>query len=222
MTVLEDLKWVNKKRSEVIGGTDMAVIMGLSKWKNRAQLLQEKRGLHWTKETEAMGWGLRLEEPVANYYLEKERRNGMSIYLFSPAPTQQQVQHPDIDYFVGSPDRLVCEQHSHKLIRGLEIKTSNEFMKKQWDAGVPKNYNIQCQFYMMVTGTHTWDLACLVGGNKYYQFTLEKEPFIHEEMIELGAKFYKLMTEGGVDVEPERKPEPQGSGGVCIPFGRAS
>lgn len=57
----------------------------------------------------------------------------------------------------------------------LEIKTANEFAKKEWVGDeIPNSYFAQVQHYLYVTGAKFAWIACLIGGNTYKEFKIER------------------------------------------------
>ena len=144
-------------RNKGIGGSDIASILGMSRYKSQFQLWLEKTGQAEAEdlsENEAVYWGTVLEDAVANRFCEltgkKVRRNG----------TLADDEYP---FMLANVDRMVVGEDA-----GLECKTTSGFNGKAWDGDeVPDAYYLQCQWYMMVTGCKTWYIACLIGGNKF-------------------------------------------------------
>ena len=53
----------------------------------------------------------------------------------------------------------------------FEAKTAIEFKNNDWKNGeIPRNYQLQVQHYMAVTGFRKTYIAVLVGGNKFYWY----------------------------------------------------
>lgn len=159
MTVAEmadEKKWLAARR-EGIGGSDASVIVGLNRWKSPFQLWLEKTGKAEAEDlsgNEYVYWGKVLEEAVANRFCEltgkKVQRRGL-------------LQMDEYPYIRASVDRMVVGENA-----GLECKTCNGFSAKEWeDDEVPAAYYVQCQHYMMVTGSERWYIAVLIGGNKF-------------------------------------------------------
>jgi predicted phage-related endonuclease len=70
----------------------------------------------------------------------------------------------------ASFDRLLVGEDA-----GLECKTSNAFKREEWDEGeIPPNYYVQCQHYMLVSGLPRWYIACLIGGNHFVSWVVER------------------------------------------------
>lgn len=144
-------------RNKGIGGSEAAVVIGMSKWKSPFQLWLEKTGQvepEDISDKECVYWGNVLEEAVADRFSEltgkKVRKQGML----------QDEQYP---FIFANVDRWVIGENA-----GLECKTTNAFNTAEWEGEeVPDSYLLQCQWYMGVTGADKWYIACLIGGNKF-------------------------------------------------------
>ena len=149
-------KWL-KVRNSGIGGSDIAAVLGMSKWKSAWQLWNEKRGMvepEDLSENEYIYWGTVLEQAVADRFCEltgkQVRKSGT-------------LADDEYDFMLANVDRMVVGEKA-----GLECKTANGFAAKQWEGDeVPTQYYLQCQWYMMVTGFEKWYIACLIGGNHF-------------------------------------------------------
>lgn len=181
-------------RKRYIGGSDCAVVCGLSKFKSPYALCLDKRSdVLDLSDSEAMRVGRDLEEYVAGRFCEatgkKVRRcNFMmrsNIYDFMIA---------DVDRFVVGEDAI------------LECKTTNAYNKKLWDDGaVPVEYELQCHHYMAVTGVELCYIACLIMGVDFVIREVKRD----DEVIKMIAKrerdFYERYMVG------DELPLPDGS-----------
>lgn len=171
-------------RNMGLGGSDAAIVVGLSKWKSPFQLWMEKTGQAEPEdlsENECVYWGTVLEQAVADRFCEltgkKVQRRGL----------MQSVEHP---FMLASVDRMVVGENA-----GLECKTANGFAAKQWtDDEVPNAYYCQCQHYMAVTGCERWYIACLIGGNHFVWKVIERNEADIKALIEAEEKFWARVT----------------------------
>jgi len=150
------------QRLRGIGGSDVAVIMGLNPYKTPLQLWHDKTGrAEPTPDNEAMRIGRDLEDYVATRYAE---RTGFMVRKHNA-----QISDPEYPHFIGNVDRLVsvdgkAPAHHGKIRtkRILECKTTLFFDPEQWgpDASdeVPAHYFLQCQWYMMLADADQCDL----------------------------------------------------------------
>lgn len=187
MTVAEmqdRAKWL-KARDAGIGGSDAAVIVGLSKWKSPFQLWLEKTNQvepEDLSENEYVYWGSILEQVVADRFCEltgkKVQRRGL-------------MQDDNYPFMLASVDRMVVGENA-----GLECKTANGFAGKQWeDDEVPDAYYCQCQHYMAVTGCERWYIAVLLGGNHFVWKVIERNEEDITALIEAEKEFWYKVQE---------------------------
>lgn len=178
-------KW-EEVRNTGIGGSDVAVIMGLNPWKSAYALYMEKSGQvepDDLSENEYVYWGTVLEPNVANRFAEltgkKVRKCGT-------------LQDDDYPYMLANVDRLVVGENA-----GLECKTASTYKKEEWDGeNVPDAYYCQCQWYMMVTGFDTWYIACLIGGNHFEHKAIPRNEKFISEMRTAVIEFWENMQKG--------------------------
>ena len=180
------------ERNKGIGGSDIATILGLNKWKSPLQLFLEKTGkvvAEDLSDKEVIYWGNVLEDVVAK---EFERRTGKKV-------RKRHVMFCDdkYPYMRANVDREVVGENAV-----LECKTTDKRNADQWvDDQVPANYILQCQWYMMIRGYEKAYIACLIGGNQFVFKEIERD----EELIEIikgkAVEFWETNVLG--DVEPD-------------------
>ena len=174
-------------RKAGIGGSDAAVLLGLSPWKTEVELYYEKLG-EWEPEDisdkPVVHFGNILEPVVADEYAE---RNGVKV-----EKRNQMMQSKKYPHMLANIDRKVVG-----MKRGLECKTADANTKRNWGEqgtdNVPDYYRIQCEHYMIVTEWPEWDLAALIGGNDYRDYHIEQDAELSEMMIEREAKFWERV-----------------------------
>lgn len=159
--------WLAQRR-KCIGGTDIACILGLSRWRGPLEVYADKRGLtDPIADNERMLWGRKLEAVVADRYAELN-----DVTLIEPGFQR----HKDHEWIGGTADRLV---DAPGATWGLEIKTTDARNAGDWgDSGtddVPPYYAAQARWYMLVYAMDRWDVAVLIGGNEYRQYTLLRD-----------------------------------------------
>lgn len=171
--------WKEKRRSG-IGGSDVAAIAGLNKWKSPVAVYLEKIGQapEESVNSEAAYWGTMLEDVVAQ---EFSKRTGLKVRRKNAI-----LQHPEHSFMLANVDRLIVGEKA-----GLECKTASEHLKSEWkDDEVPASYLIQCQHYMAVTGYDAWWIAVLIGGNKFIYKKIERDEEIIRYLIEIESNFW--------------------------------
>lgn len=176
-----------------IGGTDAAAILGLSPWATPLDVWLRKRGLAKDQpQSEAMYWGAALEPVVADRFAKDTGKT-----LWTP---EQVYHHPQHDFLIGMPDRLVVGENV-----GLEIKTANAFSASKWgDPGtdaVPVQYLVQCAHYMAVLGFPTWYLAVLIGGSDYRVYVIRRDLQVENDIIARLCEWWQRHMIGGEQPE---------------------
>ena len=114
------------------------------------------------------------------------------------------LQHDTHDFMIANLDGEVLDPNREG--RGvLEIKTTSEWNKKEWDGDhVPNHYNAQLQHYMAVTGYKWAIIVVLIGGNKLRHWYVERDDEIIEFLIQKEKEFMAM-------VENETPPQIGGS-----------
>ncbi|NYZ69347.1 YqaJ viral recombinase family protein [Endozoicomonas sp. SM1973] len=168
-----------------IGGSDVAAILGVHPHKTALEVWAEKTGKVEPKDLsniEAVHFGNELEDVVAREYMRRTLREVRQVNKTMICKAQP--------WLVGNLDRRVVG-----LKRVLELKTADKMVVqygKQWGKGnvysiddqgnviavilcdeVPDTYLLQCLHYMIVTGWKVADLAVLIGGNQYRDYTIK-------------------------------------------------
>ena len=193
---INDHKWATIPRHKIIGGSDMAGILGYSKWSSPEMVMKQKITLDEFEVNDAMFWGTRLESVVADVYSEQYCPRHLS--LFDPVldwDSGAQAVHPEHQWLTGSPDRLIIDGDMGDIVGGLEIKCIGFFSKKAWKEGIPLYYQVQAQVYMMIFGLPEWEFFVLHGGQSSFHMILEENPFMQEEIIEKGGAFHQALME---------------------------
>lgn len=183
-------------RQRGIGGSDVAAIACLSKYKSPASVYLDKLGLLEHQEAgEAAYWGTTLEDLVAKEFskqtgLKVQRRNAI-------------FQHPEYPFMLANIDRFIIDKEKGKGI--LECKTASEYLKNDWEGdNLPDAYMLQIQHYLAVTGLDYAYIAVLIGGNKFkYKYVPRDEELIRF-IIKIESDFWQM-------VENKTPPEMDGS-----------
>ena len=194
---------VKTNRHEYIGGSDIAKVMGLSRWGTPLSLWAEKTGKIPAKDlsdNEAVELGTDLEEFVAKKFTQK---TGKAVRR-SP----KLYQHPDYPYMVAHVDRLVTG--TDEL---LECKTCSAFKTEEWDfeyeevteadgskkkvkvEKIPQEYILQVMWYLGITGRKVGHIAVLIGGQKFRTREIEFDQELFDTMVESAKEFWQHVQE---------------------------
>ena len=175
-------EWL-KHRLCGIGGSEIAAVCGISKYKTPLDIYNEKLGLvppfEGNARTEA---GIRLENTVAEWYADETgnkviRDNKMWILD---------------DYLVANVDRIIIPFDSTQYNgRGiLEVKTAGTYAAKNWIEEPPVEYTFQLQHYLDVLDMQWGEFAVLVGGNDFRHYFVERDDELVALKNEQARKFW--------------------------------
>lgn len=161
-----------EERRKGIGGSDVAAILGLSKFKTPLDVYHDKLFGAKTEMTQPMMAGILLEDTIANWYMLESNRKVLRDNKIR--------YHKDIPYLLANIDRIILPTNGEG--RGiLEIKTAGLYAARFWEDEPPMDYTLQLQHYLDVTG-YTWgEFAVLVGGQDFRRYYVERD----EELIQL-------------------------------------
>lgn len=193
-----DAEWHSIRR-QGIGGSDAGAIMGFSPWRTPVDVWMEKTGrvVQVPKKNRALEIGKRLEQMVADFYVED---SGRRVQKFNFTLKD--------GIFLGNVDRLVIPdgekvaayQRTVKTNRILECKTSGDF---DWDE-VPLSYQAQVQLYMsLCPSVESVDVAVYFKScNEFKIYTVERDqPSINRMREYLNDWWNRHVIE-------DEKPEP--------------
>lgn len=186
-------KWLEYRRSG-IGGSDAAVIVGLSPYRSQIELWADKTGRLPDKEdSEAMRVGRDLEEYVARRFCEAtEKRVRRRNAIF---------QHDTYDFITANVDREIVGENA-----GLECKTTSAFAKSDFENGeIPPYYYCQCCHYMNVMGYEKMYLAVLVMGRAFYWYEIKRDENECAALLNAEIEFWNKH------IIPDSRPMPDGS-----------
>jgi len=180
--VLNITQDVTRDRNLYIGGSDIAAVMGKSRYKTPYRLWCEKTGRieNTVSNIEAVQLGTELEEFVAQTFAkrtDKPVRKAPKAY-----------QHPDYPFMVAHVDRLITG--SDEL---LECKTCSAYKLDEWQNAIPKEYVLQVMWYLGITGRKKGWIACLIGGQRFDYKSIEFDPELFNLMVERAKDFYNMV-----------------------------
>ena len=178
-----------RERKNGIGGSDVACVLGLNKYKSAFALYNEKKSEEIEDfDNEAMRVGRDLEEYVASRFTEL---SGIKVRHENAI-----LINEDFPFIRANVDRLCVGVKA-----GLECKTASTWNAKNFGKGeFPVNYYAQCVAYMAVTGLPDWYLAVLVMGKEFkvYKLTRDKDcdcPEWCECAVYVGADEIEALVE---------------------------
>lgn len=168
-----------------IGGSDVAKILGESKYGSSIDVWNDKINGPSFSGNRFTHWGHMLEEVVAKEFDNKHK----DFLVFEFNKTFKKGKS------LANVDRLLYDPLKNEY-GVLEIKTANFFGGKDWNGEtVPQEYYCQVQHYLAVTGLRFAWIACLVGGNDYKEFRIERNDDECEYILKTCEDFWNNYIE---------------------------
>jgi len=197
---MNNKEWL-QGRLNGIGGSEAAIVMGLSPWRSKLELWTEKVTRNIVEiDNPVMFWGRKLEPLVRTEYASK---TGRSI-----VPIVTQRTRPDYPFMFANIDGLITDDPNGKVSEYgqgvLEIKTKSAFQRWEegWEEGkLPIYYTIQLQHYLFVNDKKWGAFAILdLGKMQLVHFDVER----NEELIKLVVKEEEKFWDSVVNkIKPE-------------------
>jgi putative phage-type endonuclease len=186
---LEHEDWL-EWRKRGIGGSDVAAICGLSRYKSALEVYLDKIGeIPPIPDNPKMKAGRILEPLIADWFAEETGiRVQKQNYIF---------QHKDYPFMLANIDRWVPGENA-----GLEIKNTAEYSRNNWFDGqteiIPTEYQLQANHYMAVTGADKWYVAVLIGGWDFQWRVIERDDNLIKNLTTIEENFWNQHVVAGV------------------------
>lgn len=148
---------VNKDRERYIGGSDIPIIMNLSPFKTRFDLLLEKSGY---KANDFEGnnyteYGNRLEPKIRDFFNNVFDKDGADFIEGKHVREANEIDEP-IGVRIHTDGERITNYKGSEVVEVLEIKTTSQ-VKETLDEY--KIYLVQLLFYMVMVGAPIGTLA---------------------------------------------------------------
>jgi len=187
-----------ENRLNSIGGSEAAIVLGISPFKSRLELYHEKvnKIIKIDEELNLLfDIGHALEPVIADHYSKKTRRT---------LEKRTQKVHPQHTFITGNVDREIVK--SERETPGiLEIKTKGDFVN-WYNEEIPPYYIAQLQHYLSVYD-YTWgSFAILDLGKREITYTdVERDDKLISHIINEEIKFWGLVqSKTPPDIEPTK------------------
>jgi putative phage-type endonuclease len=169
-------------RMQRLGASEVAAVLGLSKWQTPYGVYKTKMGIPNTIDPDLAYFGHRLEPVIAGWVRDKHPEVGRLIDGFSAV-------NPQYPWIAVSPDRFA---DTAGLLIPVELKTSSAFNESAWKDGVPLYYQAQVQAQLLVFDAPYGWLAVLHGGNKPALHRIERDDdFLFNHLIPKTGQFWQ-------------------------------
>lgn len=195
-------------RTTGVGGSDVAAILGLSKWKTPLQVYLEKRGeIGPQPDNDAMRWGRYLEPVMRQAYADQ---TGYEVRVLD-----QLVRHPLYEHMIANLDGFVVPEHAPRRVFEAKTARTAEGWGEPGSDQIPQPYLLQVQHYLAVTGFVVADVAVLIGGSDFRIYEVPEDRELQDMLCDACAEFWGRVQSGN-------PPEPVSYADVQARFGRSS
>lgn len=191
---LPEAEWL-ALRTTGLGGSDIAALIGLSKYTSPFELYLEKRGelpdLPRSEGLErAAQWGHLLEPLIAERFARLHkvtvRRAGL-------------IRHEGEPWRLANLDRQVAGCPDGPCL--LEIKNRSAWKASEWGEsgdpkGVPDAEALQTHWYMGVTGYRHAHVGVLINGNDDRYYRVEYDRDIDGDVTAMARSFWQRILDG--------------------------
>lgn len=163
-----------------VGGSDIAKVIGESNYGCNVDVWNDKVNGSEFKGNRFTDWGHRLEPIVADKFADSHKE-------FQVLELERTLKR---GYSLANVDRLIY--HPEKGYGILECKTTSTYNYKEWTGEeVPQEYFCQVMHYLAVTGLKYAYINCLIGGNDYKEFFIERDEEACEILLNSADEFWK-------------------------------
>ncbi len=196
-------------RASFIGGSDVAALLGLSKYRSAMDVWLEKTGKKVNrKDSFALRFGSFAESFIADEYA---LLTGESVIEHPYG-----IVHTQYSFCVGHIDRFVLERKDQPLFNGdgrlnakklLECKTANHFSQSDWGEpgtdAIPLPYLCQCLWYLGITNLPEIDVAVLFGGSDLRVYTITRDLELETLLFEKAVFFWTEHVQKDIPPKPQ-------------------
>ena len=197
-------EWVAGRR-ELITGTDIPVLLGISPYRCEADLADEKRGGEGQEATVRMRVGSFLEPLIVEEY---EKATGSRVVRY-----HAMVAHPEHPWAAASPDaRRIGDR------RLVELKWTTS--RTRFADGLPDDIAAQVAWQLGCTGYPLADVAVLTPDGLMPPFEVPFDAALFADLLAVAADFRRRLAEGGPFARSEeriRRDHPADDGSEIAP-----
>jgi putative phage-type endonuclease len=181
-------------RQAGIGGSEVAIIMGASKWGSPYSLWARKSGLDpgEDQDNDILEFGRLVEPLVAAKYAEKTGRQVIDLGSWAIR------RHPTLDFLFVSHDRMLAPVPEHDGPGVLSIKSVNPYVDEgEWfDGEAPLKYEIQLQAELAASGCSWGSFGFLQWGKGVRWFDRARNDAFLAAMEAECRDFWRLVETG--------------------------
>lgn len=199
-------------RRTAIGASEIAALVGLSRWKTPMQVFASKRGEPDDSDSLPAELGTLLEDPISAVI---QARTGTVLF-----PVDS-IRHPEFKFAVATPDRavfapgwvapagvkLLQREHLGPCLKLCQIKSTTWRQKEFWGVpgsdAVPEDYLCQEQWEMGVSGVKSADIAVLFDKDRLETYCLQFDATIFDGLYAIAERFMHDHVLTGIPPPPD-------------------
>lgn len=184
-------RWLAERRTG-IGGSDVAAILGLSRWKTPLDVYLDKTGQSPAQpDSEPMLWGRLLEPLIIG---EFSRRHGVEVTKLDSI-----VRDPERPWMLASLDGWAPEMEA--VVEAKTARTADGWGDSGTD-DIPAYYATQVTHYLAVTGARLAFIPVLIGAADFRVYQVQRDDRFVADLIEAERAFWHDHVLSGVPPEP--------------------
>lgn len=175
-----------QERTQYMGASDAAGILGLSRWSSPLSVWAEKTGEVPKEDISGklfVKLGHLLEDDMTEIF---EEETGKKLHRVT------QTQYHAVHKFIAANlDRRVVGENVP-----VELKTANAYKVKEWEGEeIPREYILQCMHTLMVTEKPYMYLGVLIGSQDFQIKRVERDEDLITEILAREVAFWKGFVE---------------------------
>lgn len=181
-------EWLEARRSG-IGASEIAMVLGESRWGDAGTVYARKMSTPTEADAEWLRWGLLLEPVILEQYDSPRysgrcsRRDGRLL---------RSIEHP---WAITTLDAWAASDELGDVFP-LELKTDADRYGYAWEDGLPVEYEWQLHHQMLVTGARRASIACLLAGSRLVWADVERDETKIRRIIRAGEAFWSQLERG--------------------------
>lgn len=190
-------------RSKLLGGSDIAAVLGLSPWKTPLDLWRDKTTPRVEGPRRAvLTRGIRWEGAVAEMLVESLEAKGRKVDIVASNRRYRDDEHP----FLAAEIDFEIRLDGAEEITNVELKTVHPFRLREWgESGtdtLPVHYTAQVMHGLGVTRRRSAMLAALFGADELRVYPVDADDETIAGLRSRAVSFWTDHVVAGIAPEP--------------------
>jgi putative phage-type endonuclease len=185
---VESPEW-HAARANGLGGSEIAAVLGLSKWASRFSLWHEKKALIPEREQNSeMTVGKYVEPAILRWWLDQHPEYDVT----GQAGTYRSTERP---WQIANPDHLAESLAAKPAIVECKFALYDYEWGPERTDEIPPYYLAQCRWYLDVFGFDTCYVAVLFGGSgRFAEYVVRQDEADVQLMRAEGLAFIESLA----------------------------